>query len=620
MKKIYTLVGCALITGAAIAQAPYQYATSAFAQQGKYAPGSITVTPIRTVPSNEDRTVFYSEDFDGGYNGWDNDIIAGPGVFQGFELTNVGHINSVGNTFFIPDLMTSTPTQWIMVDSDGGNTSYSNPENAILTSQRIDLSATLGEFVALQFDQFFAEWDINTYTSSGSEDHCYISVSTDSVNWTVKEINEGVGREARPNPEQVSWDISDYIASNLDSVWIRFEWEGAWNYGWQIDNIEIVDIFEFDLAIIDTYRWYNASSGLMFSQVPAAQAEEFQIGTILRNVGHEDQVNVEFDWEIKDPSNAVVSAGTATSTVTLANSEQDTLLINTGFIPTALGTYTITWTASSVSGDDNAANDVSVDSYFELTEFTYAMDYAEGSPVGITDWPTFTGSAEFGNLYSFVQADEISAIQVKIANNTSNIGVPIFWKIYYNDGTNGWLELNASTTDYELTTADIGEIVTIAVPGGELVDPANLYLVVVGQYDTPADPIFERQGSIGFDYIQGYNSDAALMAFFDRLAPIVRIRVNADEVGVTELETAGSFSVYPNPANEMVNVNLSLVEAQNTSINILDITGKVVKTVFVGDVNGDRTVSIPVSELTSGVYFIELVTPEGKQVQKFVKK
>lgn len=619
MKKIYTLVGCALITGAAIAQAPYQYATSAFTQQGKYAPGAITVLPMRTEPSNQDRTVFYSEDFDGGYNGWDNDILAGPGIFQGFELTNIGHINSPGNTFIIPDLMTSTPTQWIMVDSDGGNTSYSNAENAILTSQRIDLSSAAGEFVALQFDQFFAEWDINVYTSAGSEDHCYIYVSTDSVNWTAKEINEGVGREARPNPEQVSWDITDYISGNLDSVWIRFEWEGAWNYGWQIDNIAIVDIFEYDLAIIDTYRWYNAN-GLMFSQVPMAQAEEFQIGTILRNVGHEDQVNVEFDWEIKDPSNAVVSSGTATSTITLANSEQDTLLINTGFIPTDLGTYTITWTASSTSGDDNATNDVYVDNYFELTEYTYAMDYAEGSPVGITEWPTFTGTAEFGNLFSFAQADEISAVQIKIANNTSNIGTPIYWTIYYNDGTNGWLYLTGSNEDYELTASDIGEIITLPVPGGESVDPANLYLVVVGQYDTPTDPIFERQGSIGFDYIQGYNSDPALMAFFDRLAPIVRIRVNADEVGVTELENASSFSIYPNPVNDVINVNLSFANQENISINVLDITGKVVKTIYVGEVNGDRKLTIGLDELTSGIYFVELVTPEGKQVQKFVKK
>lgn len=619
MKKIYTLVGCALITGVTLAQAPYQYATSGFAQQGKYAPGSITVIPVRTEPTNQDRTVFYSENFDGGYNGWDNDILAGPGLFQGFELTNVGHINSVGNTFLIPDLMTSTPTQWIMVDSDGGNTSYSNAENAILTSPRIDLTSTAGEFVALQFDQFFAEWDMNLYSLAGSSEHCYISVSTDSVNWTTTEINEGVGREARPNPEQVSWDISDYIASNLDSVWIRFEWEGAWNYGWQIDNIEIVDIFEYDLSIIDTYRWYNAD-GLMFSKVPVAQAEEFQIGAILRNVGHEDQEDVAFIWEIKDPSNAIVAFGTETSTLILSNSQQDTLLINTGFVPTDLGTYTITWTATSSSGDDNAANDVIVDSYFELTQYTYAMDYAEGAPVGITEWPTFAGTAEFGNLFSFPQADVISAIQVQIANNNSNIGTPIYWTIYYNDGTSGWLTLAESDEDYELTASDIGEMITFAVPGGEDVDPANLYMVVVGQYDTPVDPIFVRQGSIGFDYIQGYNSDDALMAFFDRQAPIVRIRLNADEVSVNELENSSSFSVYPNPANDLINVNLSLTNAENTSINILDITGKVVKTVLVGEVNGDRTVSIPVAELTSGVYFIELVTPEGKQVQKFVKK
>lgn len=616
MKKIYTLVGCAILSGGLFAQAPYQYATYSPGQSDKYAPGAITVIPART-EQNQDRTTYWSENFDSGLNGWVNDIILGPGVFQGFELTNTGHVNSPGNTFVIPDLMTSTPTNWIMVDSDGGNTSYSNAEHAVFVSPQIDLSAASGQYIALTFDQFFAEWDINTYTNAGSEDHCYIAVSTDSTNWTTVEINEGIGRNGRQNPEKIVWDITDYVSGSLSTVWIRFEWEGAWNYGWQIDNVAIEDNFQNDLTIVETYRQYNAN-GLMYSKVPLAQVEELTIGAIIRNTGNEDATNVGFSFEIKDPSNATVASGTATSTITLANLEQDTFLVSTGYTPDEIGTYTVIWTPTSDQGDDNAANNNGEDNYLEVTNFTYAMDYPEGPAEPIIEWPLANGSAEFGNLFSFAQVGVISAVEVKILNNSSNVGLPIYYKVHYNDGVNGWLELD--NFEYEIESDDLGQIIGLPVgENGIDVDPANLYLVTVGQYGTPTDPIFERQGTIGFDYIQGIDEDAAYVGFFDRLAPVVRIRMNEDELSVEENPSQTSFIVYPNPANEMVTVNLTLVNSENTVINVLDITGKVIKTINVGTVNGDQNVNISVDDLTTGVYFIELVTPEGKQVKKIVK-
>ena len=55
-------------------------------------------------------------------------------------------------------------------------------------------------------------------------------------------------------------------------------------------------------------------------------------------------------------------------------------------------------------------------------------------------------------------------------------------------------------------------------------------------------------------------------------------------------------------------------------VNVLDISGKVIKTVTLGQVNGDATISVDLSEFTTGVYFIEMTNNDGKQVKKFVKK
>lgn len=617
MKKIYTLLGLFLIAGGAKAQNPALTPIYDFNPDQKHAPGGISWYPNRPATTNQNRTVFYSEDFDAGYGGWENNIQSGN---AGFDLTNVGHANNAGSTYTIPTLMTDTPTQWICIDSDGTpGGSYSLAENATLTSQEIDLSAATGLYVALQFDQFFAEWQP---TTGETEDHCYIAVSTDSTNWTEVEINEGVGREARPNPELISWDITDFIAGNESTVWFRFRWEGAWNYGWQIDNIEVVDINEKDLMIVDTWRCYSPA-GMTYSLVPQAHATEFQIGAIIKNIGHIDQTNVTFDWEIKDPTNATVASGTAADVLSLSNSEYDTILIATGYTPTALGTYTVEWTATSTEGDDNTTDNFVSDNHYELTEYTYGLDYDEGPVEEIDNWPQMTGEAYFGNLFDFKTNDVISGIDVKLTNHSEIVGEEIFAAIFYfPDGGAEWVLLwDNISSGHTIETSDLGQTITMSTgTSGIDVNTTDLYLVTVGQYGSAAMPMFERQGDIGWNYIQGRDQDAANRGFFDRKAPIVRARINSAELGVEDDTQEEHFSVYPNPATDAVNINLVLNNSENTVVNVLDVTGKVIQTINLGNVDGERNISVDLSEIPTGVYFIELNNSNGRTVKKFVKR
>ncbi len=59
------------------------------------------------------------------------------------------------------------------------------------------------------------------------------------------------------------------------------------------------------------------------------------------------------------------------------------------------------------------------------------------------------------------------------------------------------------------------------------------------------------------------------------------------------------FSVYPNPANDILNISIS---ENNTSISIFDIVGKNISTMTL--VNGNNTMNI--ENLTSGVYFYSI--------------
>jgi Secretion system C-terminal sorting domain len=613
MKKIYFLLGAFLLSAASFAQSPWTVQSYDFAPDDKHAPGAITYIPTRLDNVNQDRAQFYFWDFDSGMGIWTPAIQVGT---AGFGLTTTGHQNTASNSYQIPALLSTTPTQWVLLDSDADGSAYTNPEQATMTSSVIDLSAATGQTVALEFEQFFAEWQPPT---GETEDHLFIAISTDSVTWTEVEINEGAGREARPNPEWVSWDITDEIVGGESTIWFRFRWDGAWNYGWQIDNIQVNNIPDYDMTIIDTYRTYSSTTGNQYSQIPIAHTEEMVIGAIIRNVGHFDLTGVTFEYEIWDPSMASVATGTATTTVSLVNMEQDTILEATGFTPTALGNYTVRWNVTSVEGDDNAANDTIYDNYLEVTDYMYALDYNEGAVTPILEWPLLTGTAFFGNLFDFQQNDILSGIEFKVANNPSNVGEVITYGVYrFPDGGTAWEVYDEQYNAHTITSADLGNFVTIATTG-LAVAPLDVYLITVGQLATPLAPLFEKQGDIAWNNIQGRDEAAANRGFFDRLAPIVRARI-LDDVGIEDEGLNERFTIYPNPATEGINVYISLNNAENTIINVLDISGKVIKTVNVGTVDGEKTVSISLEDISSGVYFIELVNSSNMKVKKFVKK
>ena len=75
------------------------------------------------------------------------------------------------------------------------------------------------------------------------------------------------------------------------------------------------------------------------------------------------------------------------------------------------------------------------------------------------------------------------------------------------------------------------------------------------------------------------------------------------------------ISIYPNPAT--TTLNLSSTGISDFEVSILDITGKVIKT----DRMLNQTFTIDVSDLSSGIYMLRLVSHDGaSKVVKFVKR
>ncbi|HSD13746.1 MAG TPA: T9SS type A sorting domain-containing protein [Flavobacterium sp.] len=84
----------------------------------------------------------------------------------------------------------------------------------------------------------------------------------------------------------------------------------------------------------------------------------------------------------------------------------------------------------------------------------------------------------------------------------------------------------------------------------------------------------------------------------------------------TDSFTSSKFSVYPNPANNVVNVSNN-GNIQINKVSIVDINGRIVKAM---DFESVTETQIGISELNQGVYFMNIDTNEGIVTKKIVKK
>ena len=83
---------------------------------------------------------------------------------------------------------------------------------------------------------------------------------------------------------------------------------------------------------------------------------------------------------------------------------------------------------------------------------------------------------------------------------------------------------------------------------------------------------------------------------------------------VAELSNEFGMSVFPNPANEAINISLN--KEVSATLSLLDISGKVVRTQAL---NGIST-SINTASLNSGVYFVTINDGTSVSTQKVVIK
>ena len=85
--------------------------------------------------------------------------------------------------------------------------------------------------------------------------------------------------------------------------------------------------------------------------------------------------------------------------------------------------------------------------------------------------------------------------------------------------------------------------------------------------------------------------------------------------GIDEVINNNLFSIYPNPANDILNVELGDVN-ENSTIQIINALGEVV----LSEVVLSNSTTLKTNNLTSGVYFIKVESKNGSAIKKFIKQ
>ena len=90
-----------------------------------------------------------------------------------------------------------------------------------------------------------------------------------------------------------------------------------------------------------------------------------------------------------------------------------------------------------------------------------------------------------------------------------------------------------------------------------------------------------------------------------------------DSVGINNRDISG-MKMYPNPAKDLVNITFSAKNAESGVVSVMNLMGQIVYTANLEVNEGNNMITVPVKQLTSGVYMVTLQTNTGISTQKLI--
>jgi len=491
---------------------------------------------------------------------------------------------------------TTASNGYALFDSDLLCSGDQNADVRITTP--IDLSANPS--VKLEFESFYRNYQGN----------CYVIASTDGTNWTEFEVHASVPVNGlTANPEVVQVNLSSVIGGSA-TAYIGFRYIGGCDYAWMVDDVKLATLDDYDLAIAGAYWGSTGFWGarLPYYQIPLAQIAPIDVAGLVTNNGALDQNDVVFTAALASG----VWTGSSAPEVVLVGAT-DTISLPGALTPPAIvATHVINMSVSSSATDALPANNAILNAAsVSVNNYIYARDKGTATSGTYNQGMGF----EAGNIFDIYVAANLSGIDAYIGA-TAVVGAEVYAKLYSIDATTGDFVFVDESASYTLTSANLGQKITLALGAGAApLSAGESYLVVLGSVgdNGSTDDLVISTAGVSEAQTSFYYDGTDDTWYYTTSTPMVRMNFDPS-VGVNEVENNLGLRVFPNPANEVINISLN--KEVTATITLLDVSGKVVRTQAL---NGIST-SINTASLNSGVYFVTINDGTSVSTQKVVIK
>lgn len=455
--------------------------------------------------------------------------------------------------------------------------------------------------VVLEFEQRYKAFN---------SDETIVEVSGDNgLNWTEYLVNEEVVTNAAAVQNTISINISA-IAGNQNQVKVRFRWrelagdpQFGSGYGWMVDDFRLIEAWNYEMALITPkYRMgvgLTYTEGMEYHYIPTSQIDPIEFSSQMVNNGGMIQAGANLTVDITGAG--TFNASSPSSDIALLAT--DTFVVATAFTPSAIGTYNVAMTASQT----NTENDITDNSFaysFDVTDYTFGRDNGiEGG--SITNIGGNTGlSMSIGNVMNVFGNGVVGALDIKITTDGANAGKIMFGAIYRLNAAGDGYDWLAQTNDYTIGNGDVGNFIKLVFDSPVTITTGEEILIVAGHYGD--DVAFSTAQGTEVQTVLGFTDDGATL--FSLSSPsAVMIRADLRDFSSVEELTASNITVSQNVPNPFTNnsvITYNLNETANVSVQIIDVTGKVVATIDEGNqAAGEHNITIDGSTLAEGTYF-----------------
>ena len=556
---------------------------------------------------NTKETILWSNSFNTPSDWVINNTAGTPGL--GWEFSS--NPAAIPVTQLSPFASTTAANGFLFVNSDANSTADFDGSPIVTTATTsATINLTGQPVVRLRYQHNFRWW----------HDTRGVSVSADNgATWTDFEMSNenqySLPNQNAGNPEQTVIDISS-IAGNQAQVKIRFYYNDNdyWAWYWAVDDVALFVPEDNDLVMLGGYWGSTGAWGarLPYYQIPLSQLAPLDVAGIVKNYGALDQNDVVFTaalasgvWSGSSAPEAVLTGATDTISLTAALTP-----------PPIVATHVINMSVSSSATDAVPAdNSILAAASVSVNNFIYARDKGTATNGTYNAGDGF----EAGNVFDIYAAANLSGIDAYIATNAV-AGAEVYAKLYSVDPsattTAAAFVFVDESTPYILTAADLGQKITLALSAGAAPLSAGVsYVVVLGSYGDGGatnDLVISTAGVSEASTSYYYDMTNSTW-YYTTSTPMVRMNFDPS-VGVNEVEDNLGLRVFPNPANEVINISLN--KEVSATLTLLDVSGKVVRTQAI---NGIST-SINTASLNSGVYFVTINDGTSVSTQKVVIK